>query len=270
MIKFQDISMPNIDLARFLPSLIGFSSLILTAAPSYALTNGSFETDLTNGWEVGGNVTRQTSAFGVTPTNLIYQSLATTFQFSSSAVEPPLQVGVVDGLEDFLGIPLDNPSIFDDPNDPVGGAALEGSVLKQNITVQAGDVLTLDWNFVSNDDANVQFPDYAFILISTLGDLGTVTYNDLYTLSDATLPLPPSNPFAYQTGYLPFTYTFPTSGTYLLGVGGVVDINDFDGNSGVLVDNVVITSSSSQIPEPSSILGVILLGLLGLGRKYIR
>ena len=80
--------MTNIDLARFLPSLIGFSSLILTAAPSYALTNGSFETDLTDGWQVGGNVTRQTSAFGVTPTNLIYQSLSTTFQFSPSAGNP--------------------------------------------------------------------------------------------------------------------------------------------------------------------------------------
>lgn len=107
-------------------------------------------------------------------------------------------------------------------------------------------------------------------MISTLDDLGTVAYNDLYRLSNATLPLPLGNPFQNQTGYLPFTYTFTAGGTYLLGVGGVVDINDFDGDSGVLVDNVVITSSSSQIPEPSSILGVVLLGLIGLGRKHIR
>jgi len=110
--------MKKLSLSGVMPSLVGFSTLLLAAAPSYALTNGSFENGLT-GWTPGGNVSTQTSAFGVTPTNLIYQALATTFQFSPSAGEPPLQVGVVDGLEDFLGLPLDSPSVFDDPNDPV-------------------------------------------------------------------------------------------------------------------------------------------------------
>jgi hypothetical protein len=242
----------------FLVSLFSLETVIFVPR-TLALSNGSFESGF-SGWMTGGNVSIQTSAFGVNPTQGLNQALATTYDLNPPGTLP-LEVGVVGGLEDFLGLPLTNPSIFDDPSNPTTGIAREGSVLKQTLNVQAGDVLTLDWNFLSNDTL-----DYGFILLEDVNNLNSVTFNDLFRLNNPTLPLPAGNPFAQQTGYQPFSYTFATGGTYLLAVGGVVDLNDFDGNSGTLVDNIVLTpNSSNPIPESQGVFSLIFLGFT-LGR----
>ncbi|MDJ0716086.1 MAG: hypothetical protein QNJ54_17965 [Prochloraceae cyanobacterium] len=145
-------------------------------------------------------------------------------------------------MKDFLGVPLG--SLDPDPNNFV--AAFEGSAIKQTITAKAGDVLSFNWNFLSNESLN---GDYAFITLNGLSELGN---------SAATL-LTSNMPFLKETGYQTFSYTVTTSGTYTLRI-GVVDVNDFNETSALLIDDVKLTSTEppKSVPEPTSSLGILL------------
>ncbi len=228
---------------------------ILSESAHGAIVNGNFENGLNN-WMTGGFVNLENSSFGVTPTDGMNQTLGTTADGS-------LPTSVINGLEDFLGIPL---AIFDDPNDPFFGAATEGSALKQTFMAQAGDTLTLDWNFLTNDSFN---PDYAFVILSPENDLNSLTFNDLTRLNSSNGVISSSSVFSDETGYLSFSISIPTDGTYLLGV-GVVDVGDVLGDSGVLVDNVVLTQQTTKVPESSSLISLGLLGAWFLGQIRTR
>jgi hypothetical protein len=150
-------------------------------------------------------------------------------------------------LEAFLGL---------SPGSLVNGA--EGSAIGQSFSANTGDTLSFDWNFLTNEVGTEAVPDFAFVVI-----------NGLKILADAlsaTLVLS-STPFAGETGFQTFSFTIPSTGSYVLGV-GVVDVNDPFIASGLLVDNVRLQSLQA-IPE----LGTLCLlgsGLIGLGYLRLR
>lgn len=195
-------------------------------------------------------------------------------------------------LEGFLGL---TPGTLDGLGN---GDATEGSAIKQTFSGTAGQIVTLDWNFLTNESTPAGlYNDFAFISVFPLG--GTSTLADTNSSSF----LQGSNTrFNNETGFNTFSYQLPANGTYTVGL-GVVDVSDRILNSGLLVDNVNVgtnrgfetgdfsgwetigdaritdsafgtgpTEGNSQalldVPEPSTILGSGLL--LGLGAMLKR
>lgn len=137
-------------------------------------------------------------------------------------------------LENFLGQPSGT-------IDGLGnGNATEGSAIKQTFAASAGQTVTFDWNFLTNEATpNTPFNDFAFVSVRPLG--GTSTLAD----TNSRFPLLGNNAqFNDETGYNTFSYEIPTTGTYTLGL-GVVDVGDTIVNSGLLVDNVNVGTNGS-------------------------
>ncbi|HIK03605.1 MAG TPA: PEP-CTERM sorting domain-containing protein [Trichormus sp. M33_DOE_039] len=222
--------------------MLKWSSLALGIATVFLITNqekvqaivinGSFE-DGFNWWTTTGQTTVEDSSFGVEPADINYQAVLETLQdetgINSSA------------LEEFLEL---------SSGDLTSLGAVEGSAIKQTITVNAGDVLTFSWNFLTDDDSGDQnYNDFAFFSLSNVNQLANTYDATILSFSD----------LAQQTGYQSYSYNFTTAGTYTLGF-GVVDVGDTTVNSALLVDNVKLT----PVPEPTTMLGI----LMGMGFGY--
>jgi hypothetical protein len=236
----------------------GSYSLLLNTSPfpglstNPTLLNGGFETGDFTGWTTLGETRIETSAFGSGPTQGTSQALLSTegATFASSIIEEFL--GLEIGSLTNFGIPLDPfPPL---PNgDPFpGGIATQGSAIRQTFTANAGNILTFDWNFLTNEPS--LFPslnDFSFVSISSLSDLASTTFPAVIS---------PMTRFFQETGFQPFSFTIPTTGTYTLGI-GVTDWRDTTKDSVLLVDNVQLAS----VPEPTSTLGLLAFGALGTG-----
>ena len=245
-------------------SLVSLSSL-LSASPSHAaIINGGFETGDFTGWETIGDASIQTSKFGSNPTEGATQALITTAPGLKGFDQPSFsgQNSVpAKSLETFLG--LTPGSLNQISNSDVSYSkrkATESSAIKQTFTANAGDVVSFDWNFLTNEDTpEPSFRDFAFVSINSLSkelaNVGTSLFNSSGTS------------FLEETGYQHFSYKLPTAGTYTLGFGttdvSLVNLNDTTGNSGLLIDHVSLSSTS--IPESTSVLGLLALGVFGTG-----
>lgn len=188
--------------------------------------NWSFETADFSDWQTLGNVTLQTANFGIDPTDGGYQALLSNQGGS-----------VVDAgsIESFLGLDVGTLDIFGN------GVATEGSAMQfAPITVVAGDVLTFDWNFLTNTATSFNQNDFGFFTLS----------NGFETEVADTLEsfIPFSGDFSQQTGYDSFRYQFAQSGTYTLGL-GLMDANSTSGDSALLVDNFQVITPK---PETTS------------------
>ncbi|MEM9009043.1 MAG: hypothetical protein AAGE59_36735, partial [Cyanobacteria bacterium P01_F01_bin.86] len=192
--------------------------------PTSSATNFSFETGDFSGWQVQGDGTLQTSSIGVAPTDGTYQALMTT-----DATAGAITAG---NLETFLGLEDNALSLLGN------GIAIEGSALQLDaFTVEAGAVLTFDWNFLTGDDTpDLTANDFGFVSLSNgFGTELADTFGDFTSFTGST--------FDQHTGYGTYHYTFATAGTYTLGI-GVVDANSSAGTSGLLVDNIELISFS--------------------------
>jgi len=213
------------------------------------LINGGFETGDFTGWTTLGETRIEASAFGSGPTQGTSQASLSTAgaAFAGSIIEEFL--GLEIGSLDKLGTSLD---VIPFP----GGIATQGSAIRQTFTANSGDILTFDWNFLTNEPA--LFPalnDFSFVSISSLQDLAGALDQRFQPV------ISPMTRFFQETGFQPFSFTIPTTGTYTLGI-GVTDWRDTTKDSVLLVDNVNLTS----VPEPTSVLGVLGFGaFLGVG-----
>ncbi|MBE9213826.1 pre-peptidase C-terminal domain-containing protein [Plectonema cf. radiosum LEGE 06105] len=184
--------------------------------------NGGFETGDFTAWGTIGDASIQTAEFGAVPTQGDFQALLTTGVGSVSD----------NTLESFLG--LNSGDI-----DSIGnGDATEGSALQKTITVEAGDVLSFDFNFLTNEGTPTFFNDFAFVFITsnTLSELADT--NSFFELSPTV--------FSEETDYDNFTFEFSAGGTYTVGI-GVVDLQDTVVDSGLLVDDFKIVSASEAM-----------------------
>ena len=234
-------------------SLISFATLFgLESSAQAIVLNGGFESgDFSGGWIPIGNSSIVTDAYGVTPTEGEFQALITTR--SGSVPDTCSQFSPV-CLESFLELPVGSLDTL------VPEGVIEGSAIKQTLTVQAGETLSFSWNFLSNetlfDDDPTTFNDLAFVSIGMVEKIA-----DTFDLVGSS-----NTRFHQESGYRTFSYTFTEAGTYLFGIGvlDAEDSNDFF-PSALLVDNVEIQS----VPEPMTILGsFVALGLGALLKKH--
>ena len=188
--------------------------------------NGGFETGNFTAWNTIGNTSIQIAEFGTIPTQGNFQALLTTGFGSVSDND----------LENFLG--LNSGEIDGIANENT----TEGSALYKTITVEAGDILSFDFNFLTNetdfDSDPATFNDFSFVSISS---------NSLSQLADTSSTFFfSSTPFSEETDYSNFTFEFSEAGTYKVGI-GVVDAVDTAFDSGLLIDNFKIVSADEAI-----------------------
>jgi hypothetical protein len=183
------------------------------------VANGSFETGDFTGWSTIGKTSIQTSAFGgVNPTDGVKQALITN-QTGSATVA---------NVEAFLGVPAGTLTT-------IGGiTATEGSAIKQTVFATAGSTLTFDVNMLTNETPG-NSTEFDFAFLTAVPDGNAVVSNSLRYFD----PISSTTGFFFQTGYKSFTYTFPTTGTYTIGI-GVVDGRSVSVDSGIVLDNVQI------------------------------
>ncbi len=234
------------------------AALLCGAAPAGAVTiNSSFESG-TSGWTIVGDVSVVDSTFGVTPTDGTSQLLMTT---GGSAVRRRR-------TERAMGLP--NRTIQDlfenqipNPGESTGSGPTEGSAIQQSFDAEVGDILTFDWNFLTDEfTADPAQPD---IFTDFLwGYLEGPSSNQESVLAHVNQQPSPFDPFGSgstfndETGYQTFTFTFVEAGTYTLTL-GVHDLEDRMNDSGVVFDFFRLIKG----PEPNTFL-LVAGGLLGL------
>ncbi|HND25558.1 MAG TPA: hypothetical protein PLN96_15165 [Zoogloea sp.] len=211
------------------------TALLLTAlsgSAHAALVNGDFSSGL-SGWSSLGDVAALHGATLSTASLAVDDAPAAAGAFNTSGVAAAA-VGVPGGVEEFAGLGLGAL----DPDPANGIWAFEGSVLKQSLTVNAGDMLSFDWQFASQEDPLSGMNDYAFVVLDgVLTRLGDV------------LGGPSGGHFSTALG---------SAGAMQLAF-GIVDVNDYVGTSTLVLSNVRIDAASA-VPAP----GTLALGLGGL------
>lgn len=213
--------------------------LVFAGNAMAAINNGGFAGNSLTGWSFLGDVTTQSGGAFLTTASLDFQDDfpedAGTFNASGvSAYDIALG-----GFETFAGL---NAGDLDTPD-----FAYEGSLLKQTITVNAGDTLSFSWNMFSNEGGEASpKPDYAFITIN-----GVLT--KLSPASNASIP---SVPYDFSTGASTFSQSFASASSVVLAF-GVVDLTDYGVTSALWLDNVKLTAA---VPEPESY-AMLLAGL---------
>ncbi|NER31270.1 MAG: hypothetical protein F6J89_27540, partial [Symploca sp. SIO1C4] len=198
------------------------------------IINGGFESGDFTGWTTIGEATIEDSEVGSDPTEGTSQAFLSTggAVFSDSI------------LEEFLGLApgsLDNLINWD---------ATQGSAIRQTFQAEAGDILTFDWNFLTNEEVPPIFNDFSFVSITPLSepddtssetDDTTSPTTDITLLSDAISPLlvPSETSFIEESGFQTSAVIIPESGFYTLGF-GVVSFLDITLDSALLIDDVTL------------------------------
>ncbi|NEP80515.1 MAG: PEP-CTERM sorting domain-containing protein, partial [Okeania sp. SIO3B3] len=222
------------------------------ATPVYGIKNGDFE-DGFNGWSVLGASTIQQ--------NKIQQNTIQQRQVLDSSTPAPNgdSNGLIindtlavpaDEIEDFLGLPTDSLTDLSPDVDFIA----QGSAIEQTFQAKAGDILTFDFNFLTEETLDPEFDfdplnDFSFVSLSSdvlddpileiLADVFSGTFVDSSTF------------FEQETGTQHFSIEIPETGIYTLGL-GVTDADDFGFISALAVDNVTLVSA----PEPTTTIGL--------------
>ena len=242
-------------MTRKLPILASIALTFLMISTAKAVraadvSNGSFEAGDFTGWTSTGQATIETSSYGVTPPDGTYQALVQTCILDGGGCNEGTRLPSAADLETFLGL-LWGPLL--------GLGAIEGSAIKQEITANAGDVLTFSWNFLTDQqDPGQGFDDFAFFTLSS-------SVNQLANSSSPLLSDSLTTALAKATGYQPYTISIPIAGNYTLSF-GVVDVGDNTANSALLVDDIRLTSAA--VPEPVSLLGTFIA--FGFGAAFTK
>lgn len=225
------------------------AGLAVCAGPALAsVTNGDFETGDFTGWSTIGDASVVGAGFGTGPLGGSSNGLITT-GFGS----------VAEGsIESFLGIAAGTLDGLAQTNGAQNLGVTEGSAMKTSYTGQAGDVISFDFQLLSNDcgptlPGCAGIEDYGFFSIAIDGVTQVLggTFDSSNTAS-STVYVAESDVFSEE-------YTLATSGLVEIGF-AVLDGGDTVVDSALLVDNVAV----SPIPVPPSI-AALGLGLMGLG-----
>jgi filamentous hemagglutinin family protein len=186
-------------------------------------------------WTTVGNTRIETAAFGSSPTQGTSQALLNSNANGVSAT----------ALETFIGIQANS------LNAQGNGSVTQGSAIKATLTGRAGDRISFDWNFMTNetqfDNNPNSYRDFSFV---------SVANSSVTTLASTGFPDGIGSGFGQsnttydqETGYHSFSTTLSNTGTYTLGI-GVVDVVDTAFNSGLLVDNVSVTRATAVSGAP--------------------
>ncbi|BAY59454.1 peptidase domain-containing protein (plasmid) [Leptolyngbya boryana NIES-2135] len=185
-----------------------------------SIPNGSFENGDFTGWSTVGKAEIQPLDYGVFPTDGIFQALLTTERETASPSE----------LASFLGV---DSNVLNNLGD---GNIDQGSAIKLTFDAKAGDTVSFDWNFLTNElDSTLVDPSKDFLFV-TLEPLA-LTAADPNSASNSSRTM-----FSNETGYETFSAGITQSGTYTLGI-GVANVGDPLFDSAVLLDNFKLVSA---------------------------
>lgn len=207
-----------------------FGTLLLAGELRAEIVNGGFESGVFSPWLTLGNTSVEDS-LDTPPSEGVYQALMTA-DFGASAGD----------VELFLNLfPGSLAALLPPGADPIG----TGSAIYTDITASAGDVLSFDWNFLTNEAVSplATVPDFSFWSLSN--EQGAVVLATPF--SPGFFPSP--TVFTSETGYSTNSYTILADGTYRLGF-GVMNSGGDAGDSGLLIDNVTLAAA---VPEPASV-----------------
>lgn len=192
------------------------------------INNGSFEGSFFEGgsfqnWRTIGDTSIETEDIGIAPTDGEFQALITNgFSDAGGSVEES-------DLSQFLDLPSGSLDILLD------GDATEGSGIKQTFNAQAGDILEFDFSFLTNEGTpSTSFNDTAFF---SVGGFTQELADTSETFSNNSVER-----FSQATDTQPKKILIQQAGTYELGF-GVVDLSDTIVDSGILIDDVKLTST---------------------------
>lgn len=187
------------------------------------ISNGGFENGDFTGWSTTGKAMLETSDFSSEPSEGKYYAALST------------QFDTVPGydIESFLNLPYGSLKSLGKGNID------EGSAIKTSFTAKAGDVLSFDWNFMTDEKDST--------LVGSNKDFGFITLNSLpYNAADTSSSFKTSlTPFSDETGFKTLSIEIPVTGTYTLGL-GVVNVGDPIYDSAFAIDNVKLTSVYDQ------------------------
>ncbi len=132
-------------------------------------------------------------------------------------------------LEGFLSLPAGSLDAI-----TVQGA-IGGSALRLTVAASAGDILSFDWNFLTDENFNAQsFNDLAFVTLGTQVDILADVYSSTF--------VPSMTPFFDETGYRSFSLTFAAAGTFTVGI-GVLEVGDELFDSALLLDDFALSGA---------------------------
>ncbi len=199
-------------------------------SPPGEIKNSGFELGNFTNWSTLGNTSIQTSDFGKEPSEGNFQALLSTSGSSFSSM----------ALETFLELEPNSLNNFGN------GSLVYGSALKQTFTANAGQTVSFDWNFLTDQKALDDNQHFAFVSI-----------NPFLELADNSSPLlfDSLTPFNLETDWQTFSFQVAETGTYTLAL-GIMSAGNSLNSSGLLIDSV------SRVPEPSSIFGLMGMGAL--------
>ena len=195
---------------------------------SGGITNSSFENGNFTGWSTVGNTGIEAADFGSESSQgTYYATLSTQFDTVPDS-----------DVESFLGLP------YGSLNALGKGNIEEGSAIKTTFNAKAGDILTFDWNFMTNELDST--------LVGGNEDFAILTLNSLpYNLPDTSSSFETSfTSFSHETGFQTVSIEIPTTGAYTLGL-GVVNVDDPIFDSALAIDNIQLGSTYN----PNSIFG---------------
>jgi hypothetical protein len=209
----------------------------------FAIQNGGFEAfpDFANFQLAGHGLVRGANVYAPVPEGEVQAVL--------SNGPPPAGASApvsASALEAFLGLAAGTLDALD------ASDAVEGSAVKQTFTGTAGEDISFRYNLLTNEGTGDR-QDLAFFVLLPASPLvtGQSGARVLARPSEA-VPISPQNlssGFTRETGYRTYTFILPATGTFTLGF-GVVDVDDAQGNSALLVDG--ITQSASP-PRASAV-----------------
>jgi hypothetical protein len=206
--------------------------LLLCGNPSFAgPLNLSFESGLSPEWTTIGIVSIEQSAslpedvgaFTVLPTNGANFALLDSGSANNSASTTD--------LEAFFGMSAGALSAY-------GG----GSGLKRDFALNAGDMWSFDWNFVTGE-IDPAYNDAALFVMNDGVLVQTVQLASVVEVNGSG-----------STGWQPYSFTATAAGNYLVGV-GVFNHPDFDNSisSYLAVDNFQVIPLEGQEPPPTEV-----------------
>lgn len=246
--------------------------LMLAATSAHAqVINGSFESGggSYSGWTTQGDALIQTSSLGSGPTDGSFDALLASATDGSNGVAAGNGVSAAT-LESAMGVSSGTLQGLG------RGNPIIGSVAVQSLSLVAGQTVSFDWDFLTNQTYNdgtsdsiapsANNNDFSFVSlapasgtaeVSVLADTFYGYVNDSGAAGGFQTGFqitPVQNPFISETLFHTFTWTATTTGVYTLGIGVVhAAIGQENGvNSGLLVDNVQV----GAVPEPASCLAL--------------
>jgi hypothetical protein len=127
----------------------------------------------------------------------------------------------------------------------IGGNVVEGSAIKRTVQASAGQVLSFQWNFFTDESVNSSsYNDFSFV--SLVGPGGVNKLQVLASTFDSFVALPSSASFNRMTGYRTFSYVIPTTGTYTLAIGACDFAYSFT-DSQIVIDDLQLTGGADSV-----------------------